>query len=209
MPRQEIRFPGPKKYLKALGDDPGLAIVPYSMAAKAFGVTVPTVQSYVRRGRIREIIVGKRTWVGLAAMDVTAEGKRKDHEIASRVPGCRKILQSAARRGRTFEYADEIMEPLGLDHTISRDRHVIGHVLGRISTRTFREDGRMLSVLAVLKETERPNKAFFELARELGAIRPGESDEDFFQRELKAVIKHYGKPIRLKPLKRKPRQKAE
>lgn len=195
MSRQETQFATPRKYLLALNDDPGLAMVPYSFAAHVFDVKVPTVQGYVRDGILREVVIGKdREWVGLLAADVSAERKRRRDAVMLHVPKARKILKRAARRGEVVEYGEDLMKPLGLNHAHAHDRDLIGKVLGQISTQTYRKDRprHMLSVLAVRKTTGLPNEAFFGLARHLGALEEGADEEKFFRLEKRAVFRAYG-----------------
>lgn len=187
-----IKFPGPKKYSQAQARDKALAMIPISMAAALLEVEVSTVQGYVRRGVLPEIVVGhEREWVGVPADRVRAMRLQKLQKVRRLVELAEPILCDAAEKGVLVEYGSGLMEPLGLDHTHSRDRDLIGRVLGDISTKTYYKEGRLLSVLAVRKDTGMPNDQFFGLAKELGAMPGAMQNGRFFLREKKAVFRAY------------------
>ena len=83
------------------------------------------------------------------------------------------------------------MEPFGLNHESSKDREMLGKVLGTISEKTWEEQKIMLSVMAVRKYGGVPNDAFFSLARRLGAMRANENSEQFFRKQVRKVIAAY------------------
>jgi hypothetical protein len=168
-------------------------MMPVSMAAALLEVEVATVQGYIRRGILKEIVVGNdRKWIAVSASDVRAMRLKKLRQIRNLASPAEQILLEAAAKQTTIEYGADLMEPLGLHHEYARDRDLIGKALGRVSTNSYKTDARMLSVLAVRKDTGRPNAAFFRLAEYLGAKRIATSDERFFLRERRAVIEAYG-----------------
>lgn len=187
-----VVFRGPKAYAKALATDQSLALMPVSMAAAMLGVEVATVQGYVRRGLLREIVIGEgRDWVGLSTTEVKAMRLLKLSEVRRLATLARPILLGAARDRTTVEYGVDLMEPLGLDHRHTRDRDLIGKALGSISRKTYSRHKCMLTVLAVRKDSGMPNSVFFELAKTLGAMPKAMSQDRFFWRHKQAVFGIY------------------
>ena len=190
--RNTVMLPGPRAYSQGLARNRKLAMIPVSMAAALLEVEVATVQGYIRRGLLEEIVVGPgRAWVGVSADGVRAMRLGKLRQIRGLAKVAEPILLQAAKARTTIEYGADLMKPLGLDHQYARDRDMIGKVLGSISTRTYRRDNRLLSVLAVRKDTGMPNTVFFDLARDLGAMSRTKTDEHFFRHEKKAVFDAY------------------
>lgn len=194
---RSVVFRGPKAYAKALDRDESLALMPLSMAAAMLGVEVATVQGYIRRGLLREIVIGEsRDWIGLSTTEVKAMRLSKLNEVRRLATLARPILLGAARDRTTVEYGAELMEPLGLDHRHTRDRDLIGKALGSISRRTYNKNNTerkcMLTVLAVRKDSGMPNSVFFELAKELGAMPQAMSEDRFFRHHKKTVFGIYG-----------------
>jgi hypothetical protein len=188
-----VKFPGPRSYTAALAMSPNFAMIPHSMAAALLDVEVSTVQGYIRRGMLQEVVIGPdRRWVGVLARDVKSLLVKKSRDVVRVAKLIKPILLDAAKNHTTVEYAAALMAPIGLDHTHSRDRDLIGKALGRVSTKTHKTDERLLSVLAVRKDTGMPNSAFFGLAKDLGSMSETMSEDVFFRRERKAVFAAYG-----------------
>lgn len=191
--RQTIPFPGPKSYTQQLARDPSLSMMPMSMAAALLDVEVATVQGYVRRGKLVEIVVGNsRDWVGVSATSVRAMRLDKLRPMRSLAQLAEPLLLRAAKQRTTIEYGAGLMVPLGLNPQHSRDRDLLGKSLGHISTRSYKHDRVLLSALAVRKDSGMPNTQFFDLARYLGAMPQGMSEERFLQRATLAVFAKHG-----------------
>jgi hypothetical protein len=103
----------------------------------------------------------------------------------------RADLEKRAARREIVTYAP-VMDLLGLSPAIAADRGRIGAVLVGVSLDTFREHGRMLSVLVHRKgkPPTRPGAGFFKLAAELGLLT-GDPDR-FVADELERVWALYG-----------------
>jgi hypothetical protein len=103
----------------------------------------------------------------------------------------RADLEKRAARREIVTYAP-VMDLLGLSPAIAADRGRIGAVLVGVSLDTFREHGRMLSVLVHRKgkPPTRPGAGFFKLAAELGLLT-GDPDR-FVADELERVWTLYG-----------------
>jgi hypothetical protein len=68
----------------------------------------------------------------------------------------------------------------------------MGAVLRQVCRESYREHGVMLGVLVGNKKRKFPSDGFFELARELGAMRPNELPQEFYKAELQKVFAIYG-----------------
>ena len=113
-------------------------------------------------------------------------------EAAARdVATIRADLEARAARREIVTYAP-VMDLLGLSPAVAADRGRIGAVLVGVSLDSFREHGRMLSVLVHRKgkPPTRPGAGFFKLAAELGLLQ-GDPDR-FVADELERVWTLYG-----------------
>ena len=113
-------------------------------------------------------------------------------EAAARdVATIRADLEARAARREIVTYAP-VMDLLGLSPAVAADRGRIGAVLVGGSLDSFREHGRMLSVLVLRKgkPPTRPGAGFFKLAAELGLLT-GDPDR-FVADELERVWTLYG-----------------
>jgi hypothetical protein len=113
-------------------------------------------------------------------------------EAAARdVATIRADLEARAARREIVTYAP-VMDLLGLSPAVAADRGRIGAVLVGVSLDSFREHGRMLSVLVHRKgkPPTRPGAGFFKLAAELGLLT-GDPDR-FVADELERVWTLYG-----------------
>ena len=112
-------------------------------------------------------------------------------EAAARdVATIRADLEARAARREIVTYAP-VMDLLGLSPAVAADRGRIGAVLVGVSLETFREHGRMLSVIVHRKgpAPTRPGAGFFKLASELG-LATGDADR-FLTDELERVWARY------------------
>ena len=108
-------------------------------------------------------------------------------EAAARdVATIRADLEARAARREIVTYAP-VMDLLGLSPAVAADRGLVG-----VSLDTFREHGRMLSVLVHRKgkPPTRPGAGFFKLAAELGLLT-GDPDR-LVADELERVWTLYG-----------------
>jgi hypothetical protein len=113
-------------------------------------------------------------------------------EAAARdVATIRADLEARVARREIVTYAP-VMDLLGLSPAVAADRGRIGAVLVGVSLDSFREHGRMLSVLVHRKgkPPTRPGAGFFKLAAELGLLT-GDPDR-FVADELERVWTLYG-----------------
>jgi hypothetical protein len=182
-------------YIRAVADDPSLALIPIPMAAELFGITGAGIAARVKSGTLRGIKVGGSRYVILDS--VVATLKKSDEEVAI----VRRFLEDHARQGiSSVEYAP-VMDLLGLSSTLSADRTRIGWILGAVSRQTFHDGKGLLSVIVHRKGTKMPSEnGFFGLVDGLvadGAIDDWEkkynSREDFVAAETRRVIKAYRK----------------
>ena len=69
-----------------------------------------------------------------------------------------------------------------------------GHILGEISEDEFRAGRPLLSAVAV-GVSGKPGPGFFVLARELGKLRDGESEDAFWESERERVYAAWKRPL--------------
>jgi hypothetical protein len=89
----------------------------------------------------------------------------------------RAQVHQAAREGRILHYND-----------LKTNRAFYGKWLGIISDEEIAADHPPISAIVVRKGSERPGPGFYQLCRERNFARPGESDEDIWQRAVVAVF---------------------
>jgi len=99
-----------------------------------------------------------------------------------------KIVETAQGRG-TINY-EEVGKLGNLSMANPDHRNQLANMLDDINREEDKKGGPMLSVVVVKKDSRRPGKGFFELARELGRQAPDVDDETFFVTELKRVYEY-------------------
>ncbi len=100
-----------------------------------------------------------------------------------------RLIEVAKNRMVVF-YA-EIGELLDFSMDNPHHRRELGRILGEISTDEDRSGSPLLSAIVVHKDNHLPGKGFFELARELGKLKPGEDNDAFYASELKSVFEEW------------------
>jgi len=88
----------------------------------------------------------------------------------------RAQVHQAAREGRILHYSD-----------LDTNRAFYGRWLGIISVEEMAAGHPPISAIVVAKGSERPGPGFYQLCRESGFARPGETNEDIWQRAVVAV----------------------
>jgi hypothetical protein len=96
-------------------------------------------------------------------------------------------LTKVAAVGDTVPYAKAMLASTGWDHKNSYQRNVFAYMLKSIAAMELGAGHPPLTVVVVSKDTGMPNKAFFDWARSEGRFRKGESDSQYFDRELARV----------------------
>lgn len=97
----------------------------------------------------------------------------------------RTMLEEIARnRANPIFYSD-------LTDRLHIATQAAGGVLIPISDESYKARGVLLSVLVVGKESGMPSDRFFDQARKLGAMKPGELPQLFFRAELSRVYDAY------------------
>jgi hypothetical protein len=172
-----------RTYVRMLAKDPSFAVVPFNVAANAIGVSRAAIERMLTDGRLEEIVVDDTRCV--RANGVAGLVAKMDHRVD--VGFAR--LEVVARQRETLTYRP-LMEEVELDYTLSRDRNVIANVLDRISRRSHKEHGILLSVLVHRKNGQAlPGPGFFSLARELGYAVVDEAE--FVEAQTERVWAHY------------------
>ncbi len=117
----------------------------------------------------------------------------------------RRFLEERARLGTTTSYTEMNMvlaKRTGLrpfDFDRDDERAAMGYLLGLINDETFREIGAMLSSLVQYLNENDAGPGFFELARHLGLLPPGASNDEklvFWAGQVAAVHAHFASPRR-------------
>jgi len=98
-------------------------------------------------------------------------------------------LVAAARHRGTATY-QELADLIGLPATGAHMGHEIGQILAEISEDECERNHPMLSAAAVNKNGE-PGSGFYELARTLGKLGSGESEDRFWQTEREKVYERW------------------
>jgi hypothetical protein len=169
-------------YLRALGHDPALAIVPLTLAAAANGVTRAAIDRMLGLGQLDEIRIGGTRFVRAHSLI------NRDRAWADQVTVVRSELKRIAAAGAATCY-QPLMDKIGLSHSRPSDRRAIGKILGTIGRETLREHRIVLSVLVHHKGTDRPGKGFLREFRDV--LEPGHSDGDLIDREMRRVWDFY------------------
>ncbi|NKE71264.1 hypothetical protein [Candidatus Manganitrophus noduliformans] len=185
------RFSSPSGYLDSVAQSNAYSFVPVSLAAEFLNVTPSMINDLLKNGSLDAVVVNgsRKNWKGVLVESLMTYTKNKRTSVTSMIKQIRHILETAAKKKRKMFYSD-LMEQVGLSYQNPYHRRLIGECLGKLSAQTFKEKNYMLSALAVLKSTGRPNEIFFELANELGALDDTQKEKDFYQSQIKKI---YGK----------------
>ena len=104
-------------------------------------------------------------------------------------------LVACARAGQPTSYG-EIGALVGLEMANPAQRNELADRLGTISSEEHAHARPLLLAVVVLKQDGGfglPGVGFYKLARELAVARPGEPEDAFAIREMKAVFEFWGK----------------
>lgn len=179
------------EYVKLLASNPeDYALLPISLAADRLRCTPAHVRRQIADGDLEGVTIshrsGEKNTRGVFFKSIRAAMNDRAAEQVCIVESM--LLDRCTEGGDLFTYK-ELMDAIGLDHRLSQDRKRIGQILGEISENSYAAKKIMLSVLAVSQSTKRPNKSFFQLAKQLKAKKRGQSDEDFFQAQIEILEK--------------------
>ena len=95
-------------------------------------------------------------------------------------------LKTFAKQEQITTYS-EIAPLANLDMENPDHRGEIGRLLGIVSTFEHQDGRPLLSAIVVHRQDNIPGEGFFELARELGALRPSQDRLAFWCREVARV----------------------
>jgi hypothetical protein len=187
------KFDSVEQYTTEAATNLGLSIVTIPIAADFLGLQVSTVRQYLRSGKLLEVdIQGEnQMWSTVGLQSLLDFKRERDSSINSLVSLIERKLIHQAKVVRATAPYDSFMEPFGLNHESSKDRELLGKVLGTISEKTWEKQEILLSVMAVRKNGGMPNDAFFSLARRLGVMSANENPEQFFRKQVRRVIAAY------------------
>jgi hypothetical protein len=96
-------------------------------------------------------------------------------------------LIESAREGKMPAYS-VVAEPAGLTMRLSRDRRVIGQMLGNISRREVGAGRPMLSSIVAHKGGSDVGSGFYQLGEELDQVLAGEAEEVFWERQQRETL---------------------
>lgn len=113
-----------------------------------------------------------------------------DVEPAERL---RDYLIAIARSGRTSTYA-QAASNVGLDIRRAADSNALTAMLRAISESEHRAGRPLLPAVCVMAGVRRPGQGFFDLARLLGLLQPGDDNRAFFDAELQRVHAYWRDP---------------
>lgn len=106
-----------------------------------------------------------------------------------------QILEECAKNQQQIHY-QKLYEKIGLNRENPDDRNRGAKILAEINNISINKNKTMLSSLVTLKGNEEPAFGFFELAIELGKLKPDANEDDklkFWIEEVKKVFKVYNK----------------
>lgn len=181
-------YPDVESYLRGLRTDPRLAVISRQMAADALGLQRTTIDKRLKNKKLDGIKIGKAICV--TAWSLNEELHHDDVLIAK----MEHRLARLATLGQTIEYSP-FMAEFNLDSNLTADRNRVGRLLGRVSNKTYKAHGFLLSVLVVYKGYGIPAGSFFGLAESLEDpdYENAKTDTDYFNLHLQKVIDHFAK----------------
>lgn len=102
-----------------------------------------------------------------------------------------RLIEVARRRG--FVSYGEVAAWLGIDTEVHRLDHCteLFEALGEVSAHEVKQGRPMLSVVVGHADDKMPGSGFFGLARDLGLLRPGQDQIEFYVHELDRVWDHW------------------
>lgn len=189
-----MQFNSVQAYIEAIRDDPGLAMIPLGLVAELKGISRSAVAEQIKSGTLEAVVVkGRRkTWRGVRPAGLFAQAAKAESALKLRRAAISSALAFIATEERTGIYT-EVMAPAGMSPQNPRHRAEIGALLADLSRDSFAAHGFLIGAVVVQKSTGRPNELFFTLARELGALAPGQDENSFWQAECQRVYRHFAR----------------
>lgn len=180
-------FPGVKPYLRAWADDPrNLGVISQAMAARALEVTRGGVDRMIERGDLATVTIGETVAVLACAVNARVEERRE------KVRTVEAFVEGVAASGRSTTY-EPVMATIGLRPDMPPHRKEIAIVLEKISRRSFKKRGLLLSALVHRKTAgmTKPSPAFFELAKEFDFPPQGVAPEHWLADHMLRIFRAY------------------
>jgi hypothetical protein len=171
-------------YMRAAAVDPGLAIVPYQIAADAWGVTRSAIVGMVNRRKLEELRIEGSRFIMVTSIN------RLLSDVQSKKDKLRILIEAAAAKRKILFYSNVMIE-IGMNSAIPDDRGRIAQLLCDISLDSHKEKGILSSVIVHRKgpEPTSPGEGFFDLAKELGYHC--ESKSQFIQSQIEKTWDEY------------------
>jgi hypothetical protein len=179
-----LKFDETSDYLRALKEDPGLAVISFQMAADGWDVSRAAIDGMVRSGKLEEVRINRTRCVRATSLQKFFD--KWDEQVAQ----VREFVEEYARRREVVFYAP-VMEQVGLNWRVPADRSRIGALLGAVSEQTYDEFGVLLTAI-VHRDTSGqtgPGPGFFGLAKSLEL--EWDDDDVFVATEMEKTWKHY------------------
>lgn len=121
----------------------------------------------------------------MVSYEITKVGYSNDIE---RVNKGYEVLKEFAKVGKYIRYGN-FYSKLGLNTKNPQDRNIGADVLGDINIYTYNKCGCLLSSLVIVEESNKPGKGYFKLAKKLGLLAEGESEDDFWVKQIGECFK--------------------
>lgn len=102
----------------------------------------------------------------------------------------KEILIDQARNEALISYSG-LYDQIGLDRTKVFDRLIGSNILAIISKESLQEKGVMLSSLAFGRAENEPLEGFYDLAEELGKLKPKATEEQKYMFWVKETTRCY------------------
>jgi hypothetical protein len=184
-------------YLERLSKDPGLAMMPYEVAADLLQISDAMLRSWIREGQLAEIRIRTKAGskVGVTLGSIIQRRGIVENRPQKLLPKAFRLIEDAARAGKPKVYV-ELMEALDLKHDISGDRRTFADVLSLVCTQSWEEQKILLGVIvtdetatARGRQKDLPNGHLQEHAIQLQVPHASEEEfDDFLEKHTRMVF---------------------
>jgi len=111
--------------------------------------------------------------------------------IISKIEECYRLLEKRARERGTIEYG-ELYPAIGLRTEEEFDRRLGSFILSEVNVKS-QKNGFQISAIAVSRETQKPDKGFFSLARDWKLLSERDDENNFWETEKRKIYDFYSK----------------
>jgi hypothetical protein len=181
-----MQFDDLNSYLAHYKSTGGPALIPIETVAYYRNVGRPTAMRMSEDGRLVGVTIEGDIYATVDSY-ISLIGYEQD-----RVERARRFIEGYAKEGKIVTY-EPVMDYVGLRWQSPPHRTVIGHILGEISTKSYKDHGVFLTAIVHRKygSSTKPGKGYFGLVEHITKKRPSGDETRAVEAQVQKVFNHY------------------